>query len=105
MGTDKPVSSSPGQGHSDGLWAGPESPGLPGGPEGPGEYGSRADGRARRSWRQRALIAGASAAAAGLVAAGLAATNAMAATTLTTPQIAAKVDPGLVDIVTTLGYQ
>jgi S1-C subfamily serine protease len=40
-----------------------------------------------------------------MVAAGLAATDAMAATTLTTPQIAAKVDPGLVDIVTTLGYQ
>jgi S1-C subfamily serine protease len=40
-----------------------------------------------------------------MVIAGLAATDAMAATALTTPQIAAKVDPGLVDIVTTLGYQ
>ena len=102
MGTDTPVSSSPGQDQSDGLRMGPEGPGRPGGP---GEYGSRGDGRGRRSWRQRALIAGASAAAAGMVAAGLAATDAMAATTLTTPQIAAKVDPGLVDIVTTLGYQ
>ena len=105
MGTDKPVSSSPGQDQSDGLWSGPEGPGLPGGPEGPGEYGSRGDGRGRRSWRQRALIAGASAAAAGMVVAGLAATDAVAATTLTTPQFAAKVDPGVVNIVTTLGYQ
>src|SRR5215468_5804025 len=105
MGTDKPVSSSPGQEQGDGLWMGPEGPGRPGGPEGPGEYASSPDGRGRRSWRQRALIAGASAAAAGMVAAGLAATDAMAATRLTTPQIAAKVDPGLVDIVTTLGYQ
>jgi S1-C subfamily serine protease len=40
-----------------------------------------------------------------MVIAGLAATDATAATTLTKPQIAAKVDPGLVDVVTTLGYQ
>jgi S1-C subfamily serine protease len=105
MGTDKPVSSSPGQDQSDGLWTGPEGPGQPGGPEGSGEHGSRGEGRGRRSWRQRALIAGASAAAAGMVVAGLAVTDAMAATTLTTSQIAAKVDPGLVNIVTTLGYQ
>jgi S1-C subfamily serine protease len=105
MGTDKPVSSGPGQDQSDGLWTGPEGPVRPGGPEVPGEYGSRGDGRGRRPWRRHALIAGASAAAAGLVIAGLAATDAMAAATLTTPQIAAKVDPGLVDIVTTLGYQ
>jgi S1-C subfamily serine protease len=100
MGTDKPVSSSPGQDQSDGLWAaGPEGPGHP------GEYAGQGDGRGRRSWRHHALIAGASAAAAGMVIAGLAATDAMAATALTTPQIAAKVDPGLVDVVTTLGYQ
>src|SRR5215475_4554123 len=105
MGTDKPVSSSPGQDQSDGLWMGPEGPGRPGGPEGPGEYASPGDGRGRRSWRQRALIAAAAAAAGGMVIAGLAATDATAATALTTPQIAAKVDPGLVDIVTTLGYQ
>jgi S1-C subfamily serine protease len=40
-----------------------------------------------------------------MVIGGLAATDATAATTLTTPQIAAKVDPGIVDVVTTLGYQ
>ena len=99
MGTDKPVSSSPGQDQSDGLWAGPEGPGHP------GEYAGQGDGRGRRSWRHHALIAGASVAAAGMVIAGLAATDATAATALTTPQIAAKVDPGLVDVVTTLGYQ
>jgi len=98
MGTDKPVSSSPGQNEGDGLWAGPEGPGQPGEPT------SQADGR-RRSWRHHALIAGASVAAAGMVIGGLAATDATAATTLTTSQIAAKVDPGLVDVVTTLGYQ
>jgi S1-C subfamily serine protease len=40
-----------------------------------------------------------------MVIAGLAATDATAATALTMQQIAAKVDPGLVDVVTTLGYQ
>jgi S1-C subfamily serine protease len=40
-----------------------------------------------------------------MVIGGLAATDATAATTLTTSQIAAKVDPGLVDVVTTVGYQ
>jgi S1-C subfamily serine protease len=99
MGTDKPVSSSSGQDQSDGLWAGPEGPGQP------GEFTGQGDGRGRRSWRHHALIAGASVAAAGMVIAGLAATDATAATALTTPQIAAKVDPGLVDVVTTLGYQ
>ena len=106
MGTDKPGSSSPGQDQSNGLWAaGPEGPGWPGGPEGHGEYAGQGDERGRRSWRHHALIAGAAVAAAGMVIGGLAATDATAATTLTTPQIAAKVDPGLVDVVTTLGYQ
>ena len=40
-----------------------------------------------------------------MVIGGLAATDATAATTLTTSQIAAQTDPGLVDINTTLGYQ
>jgi S1-C subfamily serine protease len=106
MGTDKPGSSSPGQDQSNGPWAaGPEGPGRPDGPDGPGEYPGQGDGRGRRSWRHHALIAGAAVAAAGMVIGGLAATDATAATTLTTPQIAAKVDPGLVDVVTTLGYQ
>jgi S1-C subfamily serine protease len=52
------------------------------------------------------VLAGASvAAAAALVFAGLGAADAMGATVLTTSQIASKVDPGLVDVVSTLGYQ
>jgi S1-C subfamily serine protease len=52
------------------------------------------------------MLAGASvAAAAALVFAGLGAADAMGATVLTTSQIASKVDPGLVDVVSTLGYQ
>jgi S1-C subfamily serine protease len=99
MGTDNPVSSGPGQDQNYGLCPGPEGPGQPGDPAG------QTDGRRRRSWRHHALIAGASAAAAGMVIAGLAATDATAATALTTQQIAAKVDPGIVDVVTTVGYQ
>ena len=59
-----------------------------------------------RPWRRHAWRAGASAgAAAALVLAGLGASEAMGATALTTSQIASKVDPGLVDVVSTLGYQ
>ena len=63
-------------------------------------------GQDRRPWRRHAWRAGASAgAAAALVIAGLGAADAMGATALTTPQIASQVDPGLVDVVSTLGYQ
>ena len=68
-------------------------------------HAGQGDGRGRRSWRHHALIAGASAAAAGMVIVGLGTADAMGATTLTTSQIASTVDPGLVDIVSTLGYQ
>jgi S1-C subfamily serine protease len=43
--------------------------------------------------------------AAALALGGLGAANAFGATTLTTSQIEAKVDPGVVDVVSTLGYQ
>ncbi len=63
-------------------------------------------GQDRRPWRRHAWRAGASAgAAAALVIAGLGAADAMGATALTTSQIASQVDPGLVDVVSTLGYQ
>jgi S1-C subfamily serine protease len=63
-------------------------------------------GQDRRPWRRHAWRAGASAgAAAALVLAGLGASDAMGATALTTAQVASKVDPGLVDVVSTLGYQ
>ncbi|MDX6338763.1 MAG: hypothetical protein QOG05_6103 [Streptosporangiaceae bacterium] len=74
---------------------------------GPGGYGSgpgEPDGGRRR--RRRFVLAGASAGVAAVLAvAGLGAADAFGATTLTTTQIAAKVDPGLVDVVSTLGYQ
>jgi S1-C subfamily serine protease len=81
----------------------------PGG-SGPGGYGPGAAGYGhydkRRARRHTLLIAGASAvAAAALTVAGFGAANAFGSTTLTTAQIASKVDPGLVDIVTNLGYQ
>jgi S1-C subfamily serine protease len=113
MGTVyEPVFSSPGQDEDNGPAAGPggpsgpQGPRAPEGPGGPGGYGSQGDGRGSRSWRRHALLGGASLAAAALVATGLGVANAMGAThPLTTSQIASKVDPGLVDVVTTLGYQ
>ena len=80
------------------------------GPGGPGPAGYSAFGGGqddkRRARRRTVLIAGASAvAAAALTVAGFGAANAFGSTTLTSAQIAQKVDPGLVDIVTNLGYQ
>ena len=71
-----------------------------GGPE--QEHGN---GRGGRRWRRHALLAGVSTGAAALIFVGLGAADAMGATALTTSQIAAKVNPGLVDVVSTLGYQ
>ena len=62
------------------------------------------DGRRHR--RHRFMLAGASAGMAAVLAVvGLGAVNAVGSSTLTTSQIAAKVNPGLVDMVSTLGYQ
>jgi S1-C subfamily serine protease len=97
MGTiDEPGVSGPVLEQGDGAYAGP------GGPVGHGSQGAR---RGSRPWRRPALLAGASVGAAALVFAGIGAADAMAATVLTTSQIASKVDPGLVDVVSTLGYQ
>ena len=84
---------------------GPGGHGSGPGGYGPGGYGpGEPDGRRHR--RRRYMLAGASAGmAAVLTIAGLGAVNAFGATTLTTAQIASKVDPGLVDVVSTLGYQ
>ncbi|HEX3389633.1 MAG TPA: trypsin-like peptidase domain-containing protein [Streptosporangiaceae bacterium] len=78
---------------------------------GPGGYGSgpgygpgEPDGGRQR--RHRRMLAGATVGmAAVLTVVGLGAVNAFGSSTLTTSQIAAKVDPGLVDVVSTLGYQ
>ncbi len=80
---------------------GPGGPGVAGYP---GYGGGQGDGR--HSKRRTILIAGASAvAAAALTVAGFGVSSAFGSTTLTSAQIASKVDPGLVDIVTNLGYQ
>ncbi len=82
-----------------GFGPGGHGPGPEGYGSGPGESG----GRHRR---RRFILAGASfGAAAALTIAGLGAANAFGASTLTTAQVASKVDPGLVDVVSTLGYQ
>jgi S1-C subfamily serine protease len=107
---DQPVSSGSGQDERDQLSAGPQGPAGPGTPGGPGygEYGGPGGGRGSSPRRRRVWVAaGASVVVAGALAfAGLGAADAaMGATVLTTSQIAAKVDPGLVDVVSTLGYQ
>lgn len=91
--------------------AGPYSPWPgPGGPGGPGPYGGGSEGLGSpaRRFRRRMLAAIAVAAVAagagtwwGLQASGITAGR----TVLTTSQIAAQVSPGLVDIVSTLGYR
>jgi S1-C subfamily serine protease len=79
-------------------------PGSPGGPEGPG-----AGGAPERPARRARLRAMALTAAAGvLIGAGSAwalTTGTAAASVLTTEEIVAKTDPGVVDVITTLGYQ
>jgi S1-C subfamily serine protease len=89
-----------------GYGSGPGGYGPGGYGSGPGGYGSGSGESGGRHRRRRFILAGASfGAAAALTIAGLGAANAFGATTLTTSQIAAKVDPGLVDVVSTLGYQ
>src|SRR5467141_616951 len=81
-------------------------PGPGGYGSGPGGYGSGPGGAGpgepdgARHRRRRFMLAGASVGlAAALTVAGLGAANAFGATTLTTAQIASKVNPGLVDVV------
>jgi S1-C subfamily serine protease len=86
-------------------WSGPGGPGGPGGPPGYGG-GGEGPGNPTRRFRRGLLAAGVAAviglgALAGLHAAGLTSGRRV----LTTAQIARQVDPGLVDVVSTLGYQ
>ena len=100
MGTiEEPGAIGPGPEQGDGAGAGPD------GRDAPEGHGHQRDGQGSRPWRRPALLAGASVGAAALVLAGLGTADAMGATTLTTSQIASTVDPGLVDVVSTLGYQ
>ena len=86
-------------------WYGPEGPGGPGGPAG---YGGGGDGPRHpvHRYRHRALLA-ATAVVAGLgTFFGLMAATANSRNTiLTTAQVAAQTNPGLVDVVSTLGLQ
>jgi S1-C subfamily serine protease len=89
-------------------WPGAYGPGGPGGPAGYGYggYGGPPPGRSPVRRFRRAATAGAVALVVGFgTFFGLQAADGSQGAALTTSQIAAKVDPGLVDIVSTLGYQ
>jgi S1-C subfamily serine protease len=108
---DPPISAEPGQTGQNSPWPGPGGPAGYGpagyGPAGygPAGYGGGPSGPGRRS-RRRLLLAG-TAVVVGLGTFwGLQATGITpGAAALTTSQIEAQVDPGLVDVVSTLGYQ
>jgi len=88
-------------------WPGAVGPGGPGGAGGYGGGSERPGSPARRVRRHLLAVVAVAVAAAGAGAFwGLKATGtAPGSTVLTTAQIAAQVSPGLVDIVSTLGYQ
>ena len=101
---DPPISAEPGQMPPYSPWPGAAGPGGPGGPSGYGYGGGQGPGSPVRRFRRGALMA-AVAIVAGLgTFFGLQAAGAQP-TVLTTAQIAARTDPALVDIVSTLGYQ
>ena len=102
---DPPTTADQGQTPPYSPWPGPGGPGGPGGPAGHGGWGEGPKGPLRR-FRHPLLLAGTALVAGfgtffGLQAAGVASSSSV----LTTAQIAAQTDPGLVDIVSTLGYQ
>jgi S1-C subfamily serine protease len=100
---DPPITAGPGQPPPP-PWFGPGEPTGPGGPVGYG--GGEGPGNPTRRFR-RGLVAAAVAGAVGVAAFwGLSATGVISGNkVLTTSEIAAQTDPGLVDIYTTLGYQ
>jgi S1-C subfamily serine protease len=101
---DPPISAGPGQPPPPPPWFGPGEPMDPGGPVGYG--GGEGPGNPTRRFR-RGLVAAAVAGAVGVAAFwGLSTTGVISGSkVLTTSEIAAQTDPGLVDIYTTLGYQ
>ena len=102
---EPPSTAAPGQTAPYHTWPGEGGPAGPGGPAGFG-YGGGGGGRPTR--RVPRLLVAATAAAVGLATfLGLHDAGLVMATQapLTTAQIAAKVSPGLVDVVSTLGYQ
>ncbi len=102
---DPPVSAEPGQTPPYYPWPGPAGPGGPGGPPGYGGGGG-GQGKPARRFRHPAMLA-ATALVFGLGSFFVVKTTGIADgnTVLTTAQVAAKTDPGLVDINTTLGLE
>jgi S1-C subfamily serine protease len=99
-----PAAADPAPGYS--PWPGYGGPGYPGGPAGYGGGGPRdPGGRIRRFGRPLLLAGVAVLAGVGAFIGVQAATGSTAATPLTTAQITVQTDPGLVDVVSTLGYQ
>jgi S1-C subfamily serine protease len=87
-------------------WPDAGGPSGPGGPVGYGGGGPGGPGRGTRRFRRNALLAAVALVVGFGTFFGLQATNgAYSGPVLTTAQIAAKTDPGLVDVVSTLGYQ
>jgi len=103
---DTPVQSEPGPGSPYEPWPGPGGPGGPGGPYGYGGGGDGPGGRpVRRTGRRLLMAAVALVAGAGTFVALQATSAGTSGTVQTTAQITSSVSPGLVDIVSTLGYQ
>lgn len=102
---DAPASAGPEQTPPYSPWTGP---GGPGGPGGPADYGGGSEGPGSPVRRfRRSLLAIAAAIVIGLgTFVGLQASGVSSGSpVLTTSQIAAQVSPGLVDVVSTLGYR
>ncbi len=101
---DPPVPAGPEQAPAQSPWPGPGGPFGPGGPPG---YGSGGEGPGRPLRRPGRYVLAALVAVVVALGAfwGVRATVATPAAVLTTSQIAAQTDPGLVDVVSTLGYQ
>jgi S1-C subfamily serine protease len=102
---DPPATAEPGQTPPYPTWPGSAGPGDPGGPPGYGGWGG-GPGKPARRFRHPVMLA-ATALVFGLGSFFVVKTTGIADsnTVLTTAQIAAKTDPGLVDINTTLGLQ
>ena len=102
---DPPTYTDPGQTPPGAPWHGPAGPGGPGGPYGYGG-GGEAPGQPTKRWRHRfGLASVAVVAGLGTFFGMMIATASSRPAVLTTAQIAAQTDPGLVDVVSTLGLQ
>jgi len=102
---DPPTYRDAGQTPPGAPWQGPAGPGGPGGPYGYGG-GGEGPGQPTRRWRHRfGLASVAVVAGLGTFFGLMIATASSRPAVLTTAQIAAQTDPGLVDVVSTLGLQ